>query len=163
VDTYDPANDVVRFSINIVSPRPLRFSNNLVDMDLEVMHPGLVLAGTNQRVGARGLLRILPDSKLQLRNNEFLVREGFVRFDDPDDPSVALSSDPALSKEDIILLLTLGMTRAELDRGAASALGESVGLEALSSLTGADRAVKKIVPLIDEFRFGTGYSSRTAR
>ena len=44
-------------------------------------------------------------------------------------------------------------------RGAASALGESVGLEALSSLTGADKAVKKVVPVIDEFRFGSGYSS----
>src|SRR6185369_1613856 len=30
----------------------------------------------------RGLLRVLPDSKLQLRSNEFLVKEGFIRFDD---------------------------------------------------------------------------------
>jgi translocation and assembly module TamB len=201
-------------------------------MDLEVMNPGLVLSGTNQRFGARGLLRVLPDSKILLRSNEFLVREGFIRFDDPqkiapkvdvratteyrryassaveapaaamsgsgdsgnpsgtgttsltpasstnaaglwrislqargdaDNLKVTLSSDPALSQEDIVLLLTVGMTRAEMDRGAASALGESVGLEALSALTGADRAVKNIVPLIDEFRFGTGYSARTAR
>jgi translocation and assembly module TamB len=82
---------------------------------------------------------------------------------DADDLKVTLSSDPTLSQEDIVFLLTMGMTRAEIDRGAASALGESVGLEALSALTGADKAVKKIVPIIDEFRFGTGYSSRTAR
>ena len=228
VDTYDPANDVLRFNVKLVSPKPLRFSNNLVEMDLEVMSPGLLLSGTNQRFGARGLLRILPDSKLQLRSSEFLVREGFVRFDDPlkiapkvdvraqteyrryastaapdpaaaapsagsagagsgavspatstgsagiwritlqargdaDNLKVTLSSDPALSQEDIVFLLTMGMTRAEMDRAAASALGESVGLEALSALTGADKAVKKIVPLIDEFRFGTGYSARTAR
>ena len=233
VDTYDPASDVVRFSVNLVSPHPLRFSNNLVDMDLEVVSPGLVLSGTNQRFGARGLLRVLPDSKLQLRNNEFLVREGFVRFDNPtkivpkvelraqteyrryaassgpeqptsgavsspdgasatgaaaspvsaaastsaagvwritlsargeaENLQVALSSDPPLSQEDIVLLLTIGMTRAEIDRGATAALGETVGLEALSALTGADKAVKNIVPIIDEFRFGTGYSSRTAR
>jgi translocation and assembly module TamB len=237
VETYDPANDFVRFNINVVSPRPLRFTNNLVEMDLEVMSPGLVLSGTNQRFGARGLLRILPDSKLQLRNNEFLVREGFVRFDDPqkivpkvdvratteyrryaasaeqpaagaagaasgatgspdsagagasgsplgaaastsqaglwritlqargeaENLKVTLSSDPPLSQEDIVLLLTLGLTRAEIDRGQVQALGETVGLEALSALTGADKAVKTIVPLIDEFRFGTGYSSRTAR
>jgi translocation and assembly module TamB len=50
------------------------------------------------------------------------------------------------------------MTRAELDR-SASALGESVGLEALSTLTGADKAVKTVVPVIDEFRFGSWYSS----
>jgi translocation and assembly module TamB len=55
------------------------------------------------------------------------------------------------------------MTRAEIDRGLATSLGETVGLEALSALTGADKAVKTIVPLIDEFRFGTGYSSRTGR
>jgi translocation and assembly module TamB len=229
VDTYDPASDVVRFSVNLVSPRPLRFRNNLMDMDLEVMSPGLVLSGTNQRYGARGQLRILPDSKLVLRSNEFVVREGFVRFEDPlkiapkvdvraqteyrryasggpeqpaaaaspdsggtsgapaspasstagtsggglwritlqahgdaDNLKVTLSSDPALSQEDIVLLLTIGMTRAEIDRGAASALGETVGLEALSALTGADKAVKTVVP-IDEFRFGTGYSSKTGR
>jgi translocation and assembly module TamB len=38
-----------------------------------------------------------------------------------------------------------------------------VGLEALSALTGADKAVKTIVPLIDEFRFGSSYSSKTGR
>lgn len=222
VKTYDPAQDVVKFAITLVSPRPLRFTNNLVDMELVVADPGLVLSGTNQRFGARGLLRIQPDSKLQLRNSEFLVREGSVRFDDPlkiapqvdlraqteyrryasagaaqsvaapdssggassagtqggsglwritlnahgdaDDLKMSLASDPPLRQEDIVLLLTIGMTRAELDRGeAVSSLGETVGLEALSTLTGADKAVKKIVPLIDEFHFGTGYSSKTGR
>ena len=222
VNTYDPADDVVRFAITLVSPRPLRFTNNLIDMELSVADPGLVLSGTNQRFGARGLLKILPDSKLQLRNNEFLVREGSVRFDDPlkiapqvdvraqteyrryasaaaeqtvsgadssggassgstqsgsgvwritlnvhgdaDDLKMTLASDPPLRQEDIVLLLTIGMTRAEIDRGeAVSSLGETVGLEALSALTGADKAVKKIVPLIDEFHFGTGYSSKTGR
>ena len=32
-----------------------------------------------------------------------------------------------------------------------------------AALTGADKAVKTIVPLIDEFRFGTGYSTRTGQ
>jgi len=217
VETYDPKNDVLRFDINVVSPRPMRFSNNLVDMQLDVTQPGLALSGTNQRYGARGNLRILPDSKLRLRNSEFTVREGTVRFDDPlrfapkvdvraqteyrryaasssatnltDTSSTAaataslgqqwrinlyahgdeenlkldLTSDPPLGQEDIVLLLTLGLTRAEMDRGLASSLGETVGLEALAALTGADKAVKTIVPLIDEFRFGTSYSSRTGR
>jgi translocation and assembly module TamB len=225
VDTYDPADDVVRFDVLVVSPKPLRFSNNLADMQLEVAQPGIDLSGTNQRFGARGLLRILPDSKLTLRNSEFEVREGQVRFEDPqriaptlelraqteyrryastaaagaesgaaptaagaagastggnagtsglwrialhargdvDNLRIDLTSDPPLGQEDILLLLTIGMTRAELDRGLASTLGESAGLEALTSLTGADRAVKTIVPLIDDFRFGTGYSSRSGR
>ena len=187
VDTYDPANDVVHFNLNVVSPRPLRIANNLVNMQLEVLEPGIMLSGTNQRFGARGGLRILPDSKLQLRNNEFAVKEGNVRFDDPtrispivdvhasteyrryassaaqdsaasategagassatnpgatttastiassgiwrinlhahgdaENLKVDLSSEPTLGQEDIVLLLSVGMTRAELDRSASA-------------------------------------------
>lgn len=218
VEAYDPDDDVVRFQIDVISPKPLRFRNNLVDMQLSVVDPGLTLSGTNQRFGARGMLKIMPESKLTLRSSEFEVREGWVRFDDAsriapkvdvraqteyrryassaesassaaesgtaaasagatsgqwrinlhahgdaEDLKVNLTSDPPLGQEDIVLLLTLGMTRAELDSGLASSLGETVGLEALTSLTGADKAVKTVVPLIDEFRFGTGYSSRTGR
>lgn len=222
VDSYDPADDVLRFNVTLVSPRPLRFANDLINMELEVVDPGIVFSGTNQRFGARGQLKILPDSKLQLRSSEFVVREGSVRFDDPtkiapkvdvraqteyrryasaaadasgtatEAPSAGgaassssgagglwritlqahgdaenlkmkLSSDPPLSQEDIVLLLTFGMTRAEIDRAAVSSLGETMGLEALSALTGADTAVKRIVPLIDEFRFGSSYSSKTGR
>jgi translocation and assembly module TamB len=229
VETYDPKNDVLRFDLNVISPKPLRFANNLIDMQLEVVEPGLELSGTNQRFGARGLLRIRPESKLRLRNTEFEVREGSVRFDDPnriapkvdvrataeyrrsstltgpdassqesptttsttassstdasqsgglwritmhaygnaDALKVDLSSEPTLRQEDIVLLLTFGLTRAEIDQGLAqglnSSLGQTVGLEALSALTGADKAVRTFVPVIDEFRFGTGYSQRTGR
>ncbi len=217
VSTYDPKNDTFRFDVNVLAQRPLRLQNNLVDMQLDIAPPGLAFSGTNQRYGARGLLRILPDSKLRLRSSEFIVREGLVRFDDPmrlapkvdvraqteyrryastaatpgaaDTSSTAaatasmgqqwrinlyahgdeenlkldLTSDPSLSQEDIVLLLTMGLTRAEMDRGLASQIGETVGLEALAALTGADKAVKTIVPIIDEFRFGTAYSSRTGR
>src|SRR6185503_1811691 len=48
VATYDPADDYVHFNVNIVSPKPLRFSNNLVDMQLQVEPGGVVLSGTNQ-------------------------------------------------------------------------------------------------------------------
>ncbi|WP_437726028.1 translocation/assembly module TamB domain-containing protein [Sorangium sp. So ce861] len=223
VQTYDPAADAVRFNVVVLSPNPLHFSNDLADMRLEVSPTGLELSGTNQRFGARGSLRILPDSKLMLRSTEFNVREGYVRFEDPfriapkvdvraeseyrrytsissssaadpasgaevpaatsagigaganasghwriklhaqgdaDNLQLNLTSDPPLSQEDIVLLLTLGMTRAELNQGVVSTLGETMGLEALSSLTGADKAVRTIVPIIDEFRFGTGYSSK---
>ncbi len=216
VTTYDPAEDVVRFRIALQSPKPLRFQNNLFDMQFGVAQPGIVLSGTNQRYGAEGQLRVLPDSKIRLRNAEFEVREGLVRFDDPErvlpivdlratteyrryassstpdtageaaagggqsatagqwritllaqgemqDLAVSFRSDPPLSQEDVILLLTFGTTRAELDRGLASSLGETVGLEALSALTGADKAVKTIVPILDDFSFGTAYSSRSGR
>ena len=76
---------------------------------------------------------------------------------------VDLTSDPALAQDDIFLLLTVGLTRAELDQAQSASVGQSVALEALGSLSGADRAVRDAVPLIDEFRFGSAYSSRTGR
>lgn len=76
---------------------------------------------------------------------------------------VDLTSDPALAQDDIFLLLTIGLTRAELDQAQSASVGGSVALEALGSLSGADRAVTDAVPLIDDFRFGSAYSSRTGR
>jgi translocation and assembly module TamB len=84
-------------------------------------------------------------------------------YGDPDTLKVDLTSEPALSKDDIFLLLTLGLTRAELDRAQSATAGGSVALEALGSLTGADQAVTETIPLIDEFKLGSAYSSRTGR
>lgn len=84
-------------------------------------------------------------------------------YGDADNLKVDLTSDPALAQDDIFLLLTVGLTRAELDQAQSASVGESVALEALGTLTGADRAVKDVVPLIDEFSFGSAYSSRTGR
>lgn len=84
-------------------------------------------------------------------------------YGDADNLRVDLTSDPALPQDDIFLLLTVGLTRAELDQARSASVGESVALEALGTLTGADRAVRDALPLIDEFRFGSAYSSRTGR
>ncbi len=82
---------------------------------------------------------------------------------DADDLKIDLTSDPALAQDDVFLLLTVGLTRAELDQAQSASVGESVALEALGTLSGADKAVTKAVPVIDEFRFGSSYSSRTGR
>ena len=84
-------------------------------------------------------------------------------YGDTDAPEVRFSSDPPLSQEDIVLLLSVGMTRAELDRNLSGALAQTVGLEALNAVTGLDQALRSSVPVIDEFRVGTQYSSRTGR
>jgi translocation and assembly module TamB len=80
---------------------------------------------------------------------------------DADDLRVDLSSDPALSQDDIFLLLTVGLTRVELDRAQSQGLGSSVALEALGSLTGAGNSVTSAIPL--DLSFGSAYSTRTAR
>ncbi|RYZ01622.1 MAG: hypothetical protein EOO73_34900 [Myxococcales bacterium] len=82
---------------------------------------------------------------------------------DADKLKIDLTSDPALAQDDIFLLITIGLTRAELDQAQSASVGESVALEALGTLTGADRAVTDAVPIIDELRFGSAYSSRTGR
>lgn len=214
VDTYDPRNDFVSFDVSLLSPRPLRVVNNLIDASLDVSPPGLRLIGTNQRFGARGTLRLEPASKLFIQGHDFRVRDGRIDFDnatrvtprldvtaetevrryassassstgsasadagssagsvwrirmhatgDTDAPIVQFSSDPPLSQDDIVLLLQLGITRAELDRGLATSLAQTVSLEALSALTGFDQALRKTVPIIDDFRLGSQYSSRSGR
>lgn len=82
---------------------------------------------------------------------------------DPETLRIDLTSEPSLSQDDIFLLLTLGITRTELDRAQSATAGGSVALEALGSLTGADEAVEKNIPVIDEFKLGSAYSSRTGR
>lgn len=80
-----------------------------------------------------------------------------------DDLKVDLTSEPPLSQEDIVLLLTIGITRAEADQIQAGNLGAGVALEALSALSGASGAVRSAIPVIDDFRFGSAYSPRTGR
>ncbi len=83
-------------------------------------------------------------------------------YGEPEDLKVDLSSDPPLAQDDIFLLLTVGMTQTELNQTRSTGLGSSVALEALGSLSGAESAVTETVQ-IDEFRFGSTYSSRSGR
>jgi hypothetical protein len=61
------------------------------------------------------------------------------------------------------LLRFCSEVRPELDQAQSASVGESVALEALGTLSGADKAVTDAVPIIDELRFGSAYSSRTGR
>lgn len=212
VSVYDPEQDFIDFDVRVHVAKPVRVRNNMADLKLSLDSPVLMLAGSNQRVGLRGALRVQPGGRVRLRANEFEVREGVIRFDDltqiaphldvtavtdyrrysgastmdtSGDPGVSrtggqwriqlhahgdtenlrldLTSEPALSQEDIVLLLTFGVTRAELDQMQASSLGESAALEALSALSGTDTIVRESIPVIDDFRFGSAYSSRSGR
>jgi translocation and assembly module TamB len=221
-EAYDPADDVLEFDITLKSSRALKLRNNLIDAELLLDDQGLTLAGTNQRFGLRGEVKLKQGGHIRLRRNDFEIRQGVVRFDDltrvapqvdvtavteyrrytestaaekgaqpaagtmqqsgsgtaaqggrwritlraygdADKLKIDLTSDPALAQDDIFLLLTVGLTRAELDQAQSASVGESVALEALGTLSGADRAVTEALPVIDEFRFGSAYSSRTGR
>jgi translocation and assembly module TamB len=85
-------------------------------------------------------------------------------YGNADNMTLDMTSDPALAQDDIVLLLTIGMTRAEADQlSLIGASGASLALDALATVSGADRAVKNAVPVIDDFRFGSAYSSRSGR
>ena len=76
---------------------------------------------------------------------------------------VELSSDPPLSQEDAILLLTIGMTRAEANALGNGSVAGGAGLDFLANVAGVDQTVKQAIPVIDDFRFGTAYSVKTGR
>jgi translocation and assembly module TamB len=73
------------------------------------------------------------------------------------------SSDPDLSQEDLMMLLTVGMTRTEADQLQAGEIGGTAALEALATVTGVDREVRRRVPVIDDFSLTSRYSNRTNR
>ncbi|HEX5656342.1 MAG TPA: translocation/assembly module TamB domain-containing protein [Polyangiales bacterium] len=82
---------------------------------------------------------------------------------DADDLKLEMSSEPALQREDIALLLLTGMTRAEAERMNSSSLTQGAALEALASVAGVDKEVKRALPLIDDFAVTSAYNVRTNR
>jgi len=84
-------------------------------------------------------------------------------YGDADELKVDLSSDPPLAQDDIFLLLTVGLTRAELDQTQSASVSESMALEALGASVGSRPCSRRGTPMIDDFRFGSAYSSRTGR
>jgi translocation and assembly module TamB len=80
-----------------------------------------------------------------------------------DELHIDLTSDPALSPDDVFMLLTVGVTRTEVNQAQSASMVSSVALEALGTLSGADRTVRNTIPVIDDFRFGSAYSARTGR
>ena len=83
VDTYDPSLDVVAFDVHVRSRTPLVIKNNLVEVQLAIDSGTLEVTGTNQRIGLRGALKALPGGRFHFQSNDFDVRQGLIRFDDP--------------------------------------------------------------------------------
>ncbi len=82
---------------------------------------------------------------------------------DADAMKLTTSSTPALPQEDILLLLTMGMTRAEADQLQAGDVTGTAAIEALATVTGLDREVREVVPVIDDFQITSRYSVRSNR
>ena len=215
-DAYDPSREYVALDIAIHANHGLRIENNLLETALDLDRSGLRIVGTNQRMGALGVLKVRQGGRITLRNNVFEVRNGDIRFTDQyklnpmvdvtavtdyrrnfdgastsntynevkgstvsnggnawqislhaygpaEDLKIDMTSRPELAEEDIFLLLAIGLTRAEMEQMRSANVGSSVAFEALGALSGASSAVTEAVPLIDDFQFGSQYSSKTGR
>lgn len=79
-----------------------------------------------------------------------------------DELKMDLSSEPNLSQEDLIYLLTIGMTKAESLQIGGNVAG-GAGLDLIANMTGVNETLSQAIPVIDEFRFGSAYSLRTGR
>ncbi|MEZ4335192.1 MAG: translocation/assembly module TamB domain-containing protein [Sandaracinaceae bacterium] len=80
----------------------------------------------------------------------------------PSDLTLTTRSEPELSQEDVLTLLAIGMTRAELAQlQQGQGLATSAALDALTRVTGVDREVRRIG--IDELGVSNGFDPRTGR
>jgi translocation and assembly module TamB len=88
---------------------------------------------------------------------------GVHAWGEPESFQFELTSDPYLSQDDIALLLAVGMTHTELVTLQTSALTSTAAFEALASVTGVEREVKRALPVVDEVRIASAYSLRSQR
>lgn len=73
-------------------------------------------------------------------------------------------SEPDLAQPDILMLLAFGMTRNELQQlQQGGDLASAAALEAITSVTGVDREVRRALPIVDDIRVTTGYNAVTQR
>lgn len=90
-------------------------------------------------------------------------RVGLHAYGTPDQFALDMTAEPALSQEDILLLLLFRLTRAEMERIGSTNVAQTLAIEALARGTGIDRYVQRAIPIIDEFRPGSAYNPRTNR
>lgn len=115
------------------------------------------------RIDPRFDMRAVTDVKRAGALSQNIWHIGMHAWGTSDDFRWDLSSDPHLSEDDIALLLTLGMTHAELAQLNAGDLTGTAALEALATVTGVEREVQRALPTIDDFRVQSAYSQRSNR
>ena len=76
----------------------------------------------------------------------------------PDDFSVFLTADPELTREDILLLIAVGMTQQEMAQiDNTNALAAALATETM----GLPSHVKQLIPIIDQFAITTKFDEQT--
>jgi translocation and assembly module TamB len=191
---YDPAGEWLRFDVDLVVDGDARVENDLVR---GTARGEVTLTGTLGSPGVVGKLTLAEGSRATFRGNEFAlshavadfterrslmmhldvygqtqVREYqvFMHLSGPwDAPVVALTSQPSLTQEDLVALLSLGFTtRDAATAGAAGGVATAAAAQALFSVSGLDEQVKRFMPRggpLSDFtvRMTTAYSEGTGQ
>jgi translocation and assembly module TamB len=186
---FDPADAWLKLDVGLVVDGDARVENDLVRGGAK---GELTLTGSLASIGLVGSLSLDEGSRATFRGNEFALSHAVVDFTDRfkvrmrldvhgdtqvrdyqifmhlageyPDPVLQLTSQPALSREDIVTLLSLGFTSHD----SATAVGmtgaaTAAAAQALFSASGLDDQVKRFVPrgkLLRDFsvRMTTAYS-----
>jgi translocation and assembly module TamB len=183
-----PQKEWVKLDVG-VTLGDVKVENNLAQAKLMGK---LRLVGTNARMGVLGTLESGPGSQAFFRNNRFTIGHGLVQFTDRNSiqagfdiqaetqvreylvrlhaygevqkPKFTLTSQPELSENDILSLLTLGMTSKDKVSSAQASAG--LAAEALFAASGLDRQFQRFLPknpVLRDFSFniGTSYNDAT--
>ncbi len=186
---FDRAGEWLAFDIGLHVDGDARIENDLVR---GAMTGDLTLTGTLAGVGLVGSLTMAEGSRGTFRGNEFLLTHAVVDFTERrkirmsldvhgeadvrdyqifmhlfgpyESPTLQLTSQPALTQQDIVTLLSLGYTaRDTAAAGGVGGVAAAAAAQALFSASGLDDQVKRFVPrskLLRDFsvRFTSAYS-----
>jgi translocation and assembly module TamB len=191
IPTFRPEDDNVRFDVRLHGEN-LVLRNNLIDavFRLDDAQQPFRAVGTNQVFGLVGAV-VIDHGVMEWRRGRFQVTRGTIAFDSPyridprfdvvaetevrdwritltatgrrNDLEILTTASPDLGQDDIVLLLTVGMTREEAELlGASGAVGGALA-EVFDEALGVSERFGRYVPILDQMRITTEYSPRTGR
>jgi translocation and assembly module TamB len=186
---FDRAGDWVSLDVALAVDGDARIENDVARGRLQ---GDLTLTGTLASPGMVGTLTMAPGSRGTFRGNEFALGHAVVDFTDRhrirmsldvhgeaqvqdyqvfmhlfgpyDDPTIHLTTQPMLSQQDIVTLLSLGYTTRDTAAAAGvSGVATAAAAQALFTASGLDEQVRRFVPkgkVLRDFsvRFTTAYS-----
>ncbi len=190
----DRGGEWLRFDLALVVDGDARIDNDLVRGPVR---GELTLTGTLAGYGLLGALVLGEGSRATFRGNEFILSNAVAEFTDRksvrlgldvhgeavvrdyqvfmhlfgpyESPTLALTSEPVLSQQDIVTLLSLGYTTRDAPSSAGvSGAAAAAAAQALFSAAGLDDQVKRFVPrtrLLRDFsvRITSAYSEGTGQ
>lgn len=189
--TFDPNDAVVRLDLSVTGSDDLLVQNNVMRaaVRFDTSQQPFSVVGTDVVPGILGILVVEPEGEVTFRGSRFVIQRGFLTFDrifeiDPDldvtattsqrdwtislivsgrasEVDVDLQSEPGLAREDIILLLAVGMTRAETEQMGYAAAISSLAPELLWGLSGFGEEAERFLPLLRSVQVTSEYNTRS--